>query len=1409
MKLLKGINRDFSFNETPEGSWVGGKDLMFNGKFNSIISEPGTNVIKTFTGSVCGKIELSIGAVIFVRNGNYSEIHKYEDGSYNIKLKTEYLDFDVEYPIKGEYRYNFKNELIIEFHADNFSPKLVNLDDLPFEVNTSKELLFSEDITLIDYFIGVKEPIYTLNKVRDNGGNLEQAIYYVSLQYKYPDGSYSNFTNICNPILVIRPGKKEAWEEYTANKTGTNTSKCIDLNISNLDTKFEYYRLAIIKKTDSGTTCYLTDDKFISKTSLNVIISSINTYVVIPISEIIINSTYYDRIVDTVKIDDVLYMLGGSVEDDIEYQQYACNITTKWVYKEQVTLDVNQSSYKDEVVLFNKKTFMPGEIIALYIRFVGNGRKSKAFHIPGRVAIGTEKDAIATDVYKGAKEFQFYDTATKDVSKDSGTFGYWENVNEFYPDDDQYNGELVDVVSGVNLKTLNVRHHKFPSLGFLIEDNGGNKFIDTYLNPIVKSYVKFEGLKIVTTDISIKNQYSNVGEFSGNGIWVNNNGVSYDLSIEIYGFLSVNNKGGELGDIYISIKVFRNVGGVKTYFINKSIANTDVYDGLVNFDSTDLINTALTFADTNSLEVEIIATSTGIDGYLVDGDLYCIVNTPEEINSDVTAGRILGISLSNIIIPDTIKSKYTHYEILYAERTADNTSVLGQSMLIPARRSPYVVSPLFNEVVFDKFYAFDLLRNRLALNPSHITKDFSWTGGLGLCGGSPNFNAGQWVNNDSILTGFPITAVTDILKVNSSKYIQNGVSYSNPTNPSGEEYIYLDLEDPITEDITPTDAYDDGDEYRATKLVCTIHAFKDSVYTSFNEQTLVRTGKLFDLRTKVDTNEYAVESLYGGDTVLNLHGLTIHNDVGLFEVYSGGALEALVSYYLYPCFSTSLIGLRFPGDNIWEHYFPRYNVIDGITGSTGQSIIGKGTHCRGGYDVTPPSGSVRSGSLWWQMSYLSGNADDSNTDRLFYYAEFYGYYNFLHSINNIEPFIIYNSEIENVNNFPFRVHRSLIQKDESTAFNWRTLLPNEYRDVNTDRGIGVGLETNGKDLIVKMQYSTFVYQLDRQLELNDTTVANLGDADIFKTKPLELIPDGNGYVGNIGKFSSLRTKFGIIFIDVVQGKIFIFFETVQEISINGLRDFFAYNLESGFANNNYVNNPYNNSGIFSVWDEKNERVIITKNVVDSETLSEHKFSIDFYPAINGFGFFKSFIPDFSFSDRNGLYYIKDNKIYDALYGINNNTGSSYIDLIFNTPFNLDKKFKAISWNSEVIDYVTGTVNRDKTFTTIKIFNYNRHSNEITLVKQTLTSGNVREISGNWWFSQFKDILKNKQLKVISSNNEDLLYLPTVSGGNLASTLYDKSLFIDKFIIVRLTFDNTTHDIIKLYEVFTNTENIIR
>lgn len=457
MNEFLGNITDTSLSKNGHGTWQFAKNILLTKGFKSISNEDGLLHQENFDGVLLGSIITNIDEVYFSLDGTTSEIgyinKRVQNPTYTVILRDDNLGFRLDCPIEGIYTYNYKGELIVVWghgiRANAAKPMIFNITTPLFSI-TGGTIDNANDLDLIYLFPNINEGKYTLTRLEK--GNLFGDIAYITYAYIYTDGSRTQFFPISN-IAYITDGY------LNTNSYG------VHILLEDLDTKFTKIKLGLVLRDETTLKGYISYDiSYTTSDTIEYDLISTDSFVATSADEIIIRPDSFSKIKTLTTTYDQIH-IGNTVKDTpIDFQPYANMLTLEPVL--EVSDDTNQHS------------FMPDEVMAFFIELqLLDGSYSDAFHIPGRVASGTETSFITPvqtltygfDWFSAAttKQFKMLNTGTVGgvLGAYTATWGYWEN-EELYPNDDNYNSTSL---GGSDLRGTPIRHHRFPSLRALYD----------------------------------------------------------------------------------------------------------------------------------------------------------------------------------------------------------------------------------------------------------------------------------------------------------------------------------------------------------------------------------------------------------------------------------------------------------------------------------------------------------------------------------------------------------------------------------------------------------------------------------------------------------------------------------------------------------------------------------------------------------------------------------------------------------------------------------------------------------------------------------------------------------------------------------------------------------------------------
>lgn len=586
---------------------------------------------------------------------------------------------------------------------------------------------------------------------------------------------------------------------------------------------------------------------------------------------------------------------------------------------------------------------------------------------------------------------------------------------------------------------------------------------------------------------------------------------------------------------------------------------------------------------------------------------------------DTTYGRskldILGIKLSNIVIPAELQNQVDSYEILYAQRTTGNMTVLGQSDVTCCAQSlslhnsgsptnfvssggnwNSVASVNVNRSLTNpsdaplclvntrvRMHPFELLFNNIQLPTANCYLQFEWklrmdriTNRIALAYGvNTNVPSGSREDSDATAVGYGLDFKQDpystVSPTADSDFIAafNTLQYA-PNNVNGGEWNNTDLETCVV-------------GHFLTRGCPTISVSGQNVVagkTSFN---------------KLNTNNYVQnEEMFIG--TIRVLRPDVYNSVLSQSLVSTGTSFKITQTSTTPIYA----GDTFPCDYTVNQYgwINDYNLANGPTPNLcGVKVIRRfvcesTANINQRYEITG-----NAYSQWYPHESVSyQNAYILPFDRTQDPNQF-GYSKDLNALNNLESIPTFTPYTQYVNEFPYRIARGGVFKREGMQAAWRTLLPLDYYDMPKNKGIIVNLAGLNDNLLIHHQDALFITQ-DKTTLKGDVLSVTLGAGDIFQYVPLEGLQTKLGYGGTKQDLSAVVTPMGYMFVDTDMGQVFIFKGTLKLLN-NGLNIFFRDNLPQLTANNPYIGN-----GITIGYDPKFNRVLMTvKNLQVSSDIS--------------------------------------------------------------------------------------------------------------------------------------------------------------------------------------------------------------
>lgn len=546
--LTVGMRLDELPSDQIEGSWRFARNVVtqLNGK--AITNENGADDITPIVGGVgstiypnnkklIGEITLPNERIQFfgTTSAADSEIGRLKaDGLYYPILKDAILNFNENYPIEGTFEQKFNGNIIISWVRGNDSPQILNIDCFPFNIDGLFAVIpadVEKAKSFLKTFPNYKTPYvdFANLEVVEGLGALTSGAYYPILGYELLDGTITSWINTYNGIPIYTTNLNKTHKDVNGGLGGELTGKGIKITFTNIDTNYKKLRLGYIYVSNGITTAYYEKSIIITNSTMTLSLTGLSTRTQITLNEVLVQNAVIDSAESVTSVKGALIYANVKEPEEYNFQTYANQIEVQWVREREISINgsiknANAGTYQDPKMVFFNKTFKSGEAYAFYIRLLyKNGKRSKAFHIPGRASLAGDRDQLnngspldayynllnnSNPVYK----FQVFNTNTN-ITATSGKMGYWENSDEEYPLDPN---NVLNIhpdfsnISGISVADRKVRHHVFPDLSNL--NNGvtaAEKFVYGSLigsggsYPVQDLKSKAFGIKIINVNIPV------------------------------------------------------------------------------------------------------------------------------------------------------------------------------------------------------------------------------------------------------------------------------------------------------------------------------------------------------------------------------------------------------------------------------------------------------------------------------------------------------------------------------------------------------------------------------------------------------------------------------------------------------------------------------------------------------------------------------------------------------------------------------------------------------------------------------------------------------------------------------------------------------------------------------------------
>lgn len=429
---------------------------------------------------LCGSVQLDDHTfLLFITTDDDSRIAIYDPKSCvvdNIMITPvsgsfgDCLNFNPLYPVRAEFRVREGCKRFVYF-TDDYNPmRAINIDDIP------QYLVGAEiDCSLFTHTPTVESiPRFDRARVRNSGGfNVPVGTVQFAARLITVDGAVTNWLHVSQSVPITAPNFNQGFHNIHGSSNEDPilfsnvpgqvplTNKSVQLNVSNIDTRFEQIQFASILSSGSlgvADDAYSHDPVPITSDSMDWLWTGISADATqVAIDDIIVDSAIIDKVKDLDQIDNRMPLANVSqkIYDWAPVQQAANDISSEWIEIEFQYQLLEEGASKGDLYYFNRRSYMRDEIYAFGIRgrLKLGGGYTPVFHIPGR-----ESDILTAGEIANANAESHYR-----IPLSSGTS--WDT-------------ELLTVADPVTVPASeveldNVRHLGFANVGDDIGDGAG------------------------------------------------------------------------------------------------------------------------------------------------------------------------------------------------------------------------------------------------------------------------------------------------------------------------------------------------------------------------------------------------------------------------------------------------------------------------------------------------------------------------------------------------------------------------------------------------------------------------------------------------------------------------------------------------------------------------------------------------------------------------------------------------------------------------------------------------------------------------------------------------------------------------------------------------------------------------
>lgn len=317
------------------------------------------------------------------------KIVQLESCSYFTFVNANCLNFNINYPIQSwikvddcRVRIYFSDGLNPPRYIDYNSPvSLQNVDLFTCPLIQSNEL----DCSKINIFPTTCYPQLSVIDVVSGGQNQAGTYQFTICYSDVRSNKVTDYFHVTNPTPLFS-------QQITVS-TNYPIAKSIKLQISNLNTDFQYLNLVVLKTVNNVTTPYLVDTLQINSENFTYLYTGIDRNVLenVSIDEVLSKRPLYATAIGVSESNGYLFLDQLTEPRILNLQSTMIDLPVYWQ-----TVQLNEGDYKDPLIANGFTGYLGDETYAFGISFTRtNAQDTATFHIAGRDHIPSDFDNMS------------------------------------------------------------------------------------------------------------------------------------------------------------------------------------------------------------------------------------------------------------------------------------------------------------------------------------------------------------------------------------------------------------------------------------------------------------------------------------------------------------------------------------------------------------------------------------------------------------------------------------------------------------------------------------------------------------------------------------------------------------------------------------------------------------------------------------------------------------------------------------------------------------------------------------------------------------------------------------------------------------------------------------------------------